>query len=117
MHTAFADPESPQAFAAQHSAALVAQLDELIGNIVNEPWPEMQITRKGYLRCPYCRAKNGVRELDYGRRDNDADVELGANPSVYVSQGERDFHTLAFQCTACEGLVRIPAEADVEWHG
>lgn len=92
--------------------AFLAAIDAL----TQRAWPELVVTPEGHLRCPRCLAKDAVRELDYGHRENPAEVEVypeGTN--VSVDQGDRDFHTLAWQCTACLALVSMPEEVSIEW--
>lgn len=108
--------ESPEWFAAKASADLIAAIEAAIAAVEGKSWPEVEVTRKGHLRCPYCRAKDRFVEQDYGRRENDCEVEVRESGTyVYVAQGDQDFHTLAFQCTACTGLVSFPGEVEVDW--
>jgi hypothetical protein len=74
-----------------------------------------------HMQCPHCNEQDCMAEVDKSVRQNDLvnlDYGMGdkrADLYVDVSEGDTDYETDHYECTACGGHVTIPVEVEIVW--
>lgn len=77
---------------------------------------EVLITHRGRLECPHCHARDNFGELDYDVRSNEGHVTPDPEqPTLHISQTDAEFKTLFYFCTACNRIVTMPRDSNINW--
>jgi hypothetical protein len=98
---------------------LIVEVDLALSAAVNYKAPPLIITKKGNVKCPWCRVKVSEGEiinLDAAIRWNrghfEADEDGG---TLSISEGERNFDTFGYMTECCMALVSLPEGVDESW--
>jgi hypothetical protein len=93
---------------------LVRAMKDAIAAVAAFKAPKMLLTKKGHLVCPHCGTRDSVQERDYDMRINEGEYEPDGF-ELTISQGDDEYETLCYECSACTGLVSLPEPVTTDW--
>lgn len=101
------------------NAALMALIDRVLDRPAKVTFPTLLVTKKGNLKCPFCKERLRDGELiamDADVRWNRATpIPDEAGGSLSTSEGEKNYETVGWFVECCMVFVDLPDGWESSW--